>query len=303
MKLRMILAFIILSLFAPLYSMEAPESSQSSGFEVYGTYWCQGTPIKIGRGPVEKQKFPNDAPSAIVCFTNSHLTRIAGTMNGVLYNDASIRQELSEITEKQCPILDQSVRCPVGDAVCTSAGNLQGVTNIIHTVVPNCVSPEQNRRRKELLSNTYKNCLLRVQEHNVSRVAFASIGEGYQPAKKIPVDEAATVAVKTIAQFVQENPSTVQEIRLVFRTISRDDDDDYAAYLKVLGQISDGQKHKVTSEATIDPKKLENLDVPLLTLIKRNCLRNWAKYRNEIILGSCGTVTALCAGWLLWHRK
>jgi O-acetyl-ADP-ribose deacetylase (regulator of RNase III) len=286
--------------------METVNNSHDNGFEEYGTYWCQDTPIKVGKGFIQKQQFYSEL-SAIVCFGNSHLSKVGATMSDYVYSAAgnSVKIELQSLDKKYCPILKQDVCCPIGQSVCTSAGSLQNITNIIHTVVPNCVSPKQNRRRKQLLENAYINCLKIAQEKNILHVAFPSIGDIYEenckPTKIIPRDEAATVAIKTIAQFVQKNPE-FKEVRLVFST-SRHGNDDYAAYLNVLEQISDKQNHIATSQAIINLDKLDKLDESLLTTVKRTLLLNWAKYKNEIILGSYGTVTALCAGWILWHRK
>lgn len=95
--------------------------------------------------------------------------------------------------------------CPTGEARITTGGNLKA-RYVIHTVGP--VYHDGKRHEEELLANAYKNSLILASQHKLKSVAFPSISTG---AYGYPMNEAATIALKTVINYVK----THTDIRLV----------------------------------------------------------------------------------------
>ncbi len=87
--------------------------------------------------------------------------------------------------------------CPTGEARITTGGNLKA-KNVIHTVGP--IYSSGQRREAELLANAYKNSLSLASQYRLKSVAFPSISTG---AYGYPVDEAATIALKTVINYLK----------------------------------------------------------------------------------------------------
>jgi len=87
--------------------------------------------------------------------------------------------------------------CPTGEARITTGGYLQA-KYVIHTVGP--VYSSGNRREAELLANAYKNSLTLASQYKLKSISFPSISTG---AYGYPLDEAATVALKTVIQYLK----------------------------------------------------------------------------------------------------
>ena len=96
---------------------------------------------------------------------------------------------------------------PVGQAVLTTAGNMQA-RYVIHTV-----GPRYDRiGERLLLESCYRNCLTLAAEHELSSVAFPAISTG---AFGYPRSKAAEISSHAIAVFLDRN-DVVNLVRLVF---------------------------------------------------------------------------------------
>jgi O-acetyl-ADP-ribose deacetylase (regulator of RNase III) len=98
---------------------------------------------------------------------------------------------------------------PTGEAVITTAGNLPA-NHVIHTVGPVC---RGNSKPDSLrLAACYRNSLALAAEHQLRSIAFPAISTG---AYGYPRELAAPVVSSAIELFLRE-PSSVEEVRLVF---------------------------------------------------------------------------------------
>jgi O-acetyl-ADP-ribose deacetylase (regulator of RNase III) len=95
--------------------------------------------------------------------------------------------------------------CETGDAKITKGYNLKA-RHVIHTVGP--VYRRDGKRAPELLASAYRRSLEVASENGLKSVAFPSISTG---AYGYPLNEAAPIALKTVADFLKEHP----EIELV----------------------------------------------------------------------------------------
>ena len=95
--------------------------------------------------------------------------------------------------------------CETADAKITEGYNLKA-RHVIHTVGP--VYRRDGKRAPELLASAYRRSLEVASENGLKSVAFPSISTG---AYGYPLNEAAPIALKTVADFLKEHP----EIELV----------------------------------------------------------------------------------------
>jgi O-acetyl-ADP-ribose deacetylase (regulator of RNase III) len=100
-------------------------------------------------------------------------------------------------------------RCPTGNAVVTSGGNL-AAKYVIHAVGP--VYRGGQSGESTLLANAYYNSLLRAAEKEVSSLAFPSISAGVY---SYPLDEASNIALCTIFAFIQSESHQLELVRFV----------------------------------------------------------------------------------------
>lgn len=97
---------------------------------------------------------------------------------------------------------------PTGQAVLTTAGNL-GARYVIHTVGP---IYHQDANPAANLAACYRNCLLLARDAGVRTLAFPGISTGVYG---YPKEEAAAIAVATLAKFFQEFPDAMARVLLV----------------------------------------------------------------------------------------
>ncbi len=88
--------------------------------------------------------------------------------------------------------------CETGDAVITSGGRL-AARHVIHTVGP--IYRGGDRGEAELLASAYRRSLEVAVEHGLESIAFPSISTG---AYGYPIEEAAQIALTTVAAFLDE---------------------------------------------------------------------------------------------------
>jgi O-acetyl-ADP-ribose deacetylase (regulator of RNase III) len=129
------------------------------------------------------------------------------------------------ILEECRKIREHRGRCPAGEAVVTTAGNLPAKF-VIHTVGP--VWSGGERGEPELLAGCYSNSLRLAAEHGCRTVAFPSISTG---AYRFPVELAAPIALGAVAKDLARHD--IDEVRFVLFTQS-----DLAVYERALGEIA-----------------------------------------------------------------
>ena len=96
--------------------------------------------------------------------------------------------------------------CQTGDAKITKGYRLPA-RYIIHTVGP--VWHGGHRGEAELLASCYRRSLEIARENSLRSIAFPSISTGVYG---YPLEEAAAIAIKTVNEFVDANPSNFDEV-------------------------------------------------------------------------------------------
>ena len=144
--------------------------------------------IEIEKGDITKLKV-----DAIVNAANSSLMGGGGV-------DGAIHRAGGPVILEECKkIVTAKGRCPTGEAVITSGGNLPA-KYVIHTVGPVWENGKNNE--PELLANCYKKSLQLAVSNKLYTIAFPNISTGvYGYHKK----EAAVIALKTVNNFLQHN--------------------------------------------------------------------------------------------------
>lgn len=99
--------------------------------------------------------------------------------------------------------------CPTGSAVVTTAGALPA-QYVFHAVGP--VYQNGQEGEAELLASCYRTCLKLAEEHDVRTISFPSISTG---AYGYPMDEAARIALETVASQLRDTEMGVREVLLV----------------------------------------------------------------------------------------
>nr|WKN37706.1 O-acetyl-ADP-ribose deacetylase [Tunicatimonas sp. TK19036] len=137
---------------------------------------------------------------AVVNAANSSLMG-GGGVDGAIH-----RKGGPAILEECRKIRDKQGKCPTGEAVITTAGNLPA-TYVIHTVGP--VWNGGHKDEADKLSNCYRNSLKLAEEHNVKRIAFPNISTGIYG---YPKDKAAEIAVNEVQHYQSD---TLEEVVFV----------------------------------------------------------------------------------------
>lgn len=114
--------------------------------------------------------------------------------------------------------------CTTGKAKITKAYRLP-CEYVIHTPGP-CWNGG-NSRERELLASSYRSCLELAVENGIRSIAFPSISTGIY---RFPLEEAASIAVKTAKEFAEQHPGALDVIKWVLF-----DDRTLEAYERELG--------------------------------------------------------------------
>lgn len=144
--------------------------------------------IELIKGDITKVEV-----DAIVNAANSSLLG-GGGVDGAIHRAGG-----PEILEACKQIREKQGKCPTGEAVITTAGNLPA-KYVIHTVGP--VWHGGNSKEPELLANAYRNSLQLAAENNVKTIAFPNISTGVY---HFPKEKAAEIALTTVKNFLEKN--------------------------------------------------------------------------------------------------
>ncbi|HEY0054604.1 MAG TPA: O-acetyl-ADP-ribose deacetylase [Pedobacter sp.] len=150
--------------------------------------------IRITNGDITKL-----AVDAIVNAANTSLLG-GGGVDGAIHRAGG-----SQILEECREIVARQGGCQTGEAVITSGGKLPA-KYVIHTVGP--VWNGGRNSETEMLSNCYRNSLELAVRHGIKGIAFPNISTGVYG---FPKQEAATIAVKTVQEFL----TTIDQIDTV----------------------------------------------------------------------------------------
>jgi O-acetyl-ADP-ribose deacetylase (regulator of RNase III) len=169
--------------------------------------------IKLIQGDITKIK-----ADAIVNAANTSLLG-GGGVDGAIHRAGG-----KAILDECIQIRNRQGGCKTGEAVITTAGNLPA-KYVIHTVGP--VYNKGNHNEDELLALAYQNSLELASENKAETIAFPNISTGIY---HFPKDEAATIAIKTVKDFLAANDSIKQVIFVCF------DDENYVIYRRLLSE-------------------------------------------------------------------
>ena len=140
---------------------------------------------------------------AVVNAANSSLMG-GGGVDGAIHNAGGpqIKAACRDIVRARGPL-------PPGRAVATTAGRLPARL-VIHTVGPVWQGGTSGEDRT--LADAYRSSLAVAREENARTVAFPSISTG---AYGYPMDQAATLALRTVRAELEAHPGSFDEIRFV----------------------------------------------------------------------------------------
>jgi O-acetyl-ADP-ribose deacetylase (regulator of RNase III) len=140
---------------------------------------------------------------AIVNAANSGL-RGGGGVDGAIHRTGGplIMRELDGIRAAQGG-------CPTGSAVVTTAGALPA-KYVFHAVGP--IYHDGAHGEPDQLASCYRTCLELAEQHGARTVSFPAISTGVYG---YPAEEAAGVALDTIAKHLENPASGVREVLLV----------------------------------------------------------------------------------------
>ncbi len=131
--------------------------------------------------------------------------------------------------------------CETGDAVVTGAGLLPAKF-VFHAVGP--IYRGGNHDEARLLASCYSKCLELAAARQLRVISFPSISTGVYG---YPVEDAAEIAVRTVTQWVQENPGAIRTVKLV--QFSEADHQVYIRHAQALRSAPTAARAKAQSSA------------------------------------------------------
>lgn len=166
--------------------------------------------INLYKGDITKIKC-----QAIVNAANTSLLG-GGGVDGAIHRAGG-----NEILEECKKIRAKQGGCRIGEAVITTAGNLDAQF-VIHTVGPVW---NGNETEKELLKKCYKNVFELAKENNITRIAIPNISTGIY---RFPKEIAAEIALSETFKFLNENEELEEIIFVCF------DNENYLIYKEII---------------------------------------------------------------------
>ena len=157
------------------------------------SYFCMST-IQIYQGDITKLKV-----DAIVNAANTTLLG-GGGVDGAIHRTAG-----SKLLE-ECKQLNG---CKTGEAKITQGYDLPAKF-VIHTPGPVWRGGKNNEAT--LLAACYCNSLQLAKDHGIKSIAFPSISTGVYA---FPLEQAAVIAVKTVKNFIADNPQALEKVIFV----------------------------------------------------------------------------------------
>ena len=176
------------------------------------------TRLSLEQGDITKQD-----TDAIVNAANSGLMG-GGGVDGAIHcaGGAAILEECKKIRA-------EIGRLPTGKAVITTGGNLKA-RHVIHTVGP--VWHGGTKGEEGLLASAYGESLALAVQNGLKTVAFPSISTGVY---SYPVDLAARVALRTVIDFLQHDPTLSSVVFVLFDSAT------HGAYAEALQELTGGK--------------------------------------------------------------
>ena len=174
--------------------------------------FANGKALKLLKGDITKV-----AAGAIANAVNSGLAG-GGGVDGAIHRAGgpAIMRELDKIRAA-------TGGCPTGSAVATTAGDLPA-TYVFHAVGP--IYTGGHEGEPDLLASCYETCMRLAADHGVRTITFPSISTGVYG---YPVDEAAPIALATVARCLLDPASTIESATFVL--FDRGTYDAYARHL------------------------------------------------------------------------
>jgi O-acetyl-ADP-ribose deacetylase len=140
---------------------------------------------------------------AIVNAANSGL-RGGGGVDGAVHRGGGpvIMRELDVVRAAQGG-------CPTGSAVVTGAGALPA-RHVFHAVGP--IYRGGGQGESEQLASCYRACLELAEQHGLRTISFPAISTGVYG---YPLEEAAGIALETVAEHLRKSESGVRDVLMV----------------------------------------------------------------------------------------
>lgn len=157
------------------------------------------------------------------CFVPNH-----GCIDNAIHSAAGLqlRQECYEYMKHQMNVHGSDYQEPTGSAMMTDGYNLPA-KHVIHTVGP-IVQFEVTDKLRADLASCYKSCLRLADGAGLESIAFCCISTG---VFHFPHREAAEIAVRTVVEYLDENPDCSVK-KVIFNVFN---DRDLAIYEALLG--------------------------------------------------------------------
>lgn len=157
--------------------------------------------------------------------TRENVVAIVNPANGGLLGGLHIENSIHragglKLFEECKQIKEKLGRCPTGEAVITSAGDLPAKF-VIHAVGP--VWRGGDFEEDALLEKTYLKTMQLAMKHSIKSIAFPPISVG---PYGYPAERAAAITFKTIKDFIVKNSFHLEELRFVLH-----EEQDYQAYV------------------------------------------------------------------------
>lgn len=173
----------------------------------------EGTRVSLVKGDITLEE-----TDAIVNAANSRLAGGGGV-------DGAIHRAGGPAVMEECRKIGG---CPTGSAVMTTGGELRA-RFVIHAVGP--IYKDGLHNEPVLLESAYRASLGLAVEKGLKSVAFPSISTG---AYAYPVEEASTVALSTVLDFIRGNKGSLELVRFVLFS-----DSDYDVYSRTLRSLTE----------------------------------------------------------------